>query len=224
MYLHALAEIRPSGMDVSTVCPMQKFCPQGHENSDSALFCSQCGAHVGPPSVLPAPPPMPGTAASPGWMPPPSGALGGDRSRSPLIVTLCGNLALVVGSFMPWAEITTVFGQISVDGMRGDGVITAGAGVLAALGSGLALAQQNSASGGDSLSRVAVVGGVVLSIIGALIAGNILLNVADVASETTSSVAVATVGPGLYVCLLGGLVGSVGGVVSARSMTPTVSR
>lgn len=39
-------------------------------------------------------------------------------------ITIGAGAALVLGAFMPWGTIRSGFGQISVSGMEGDGIIT----------------------------------------------------------------------------------------------------
>ena len=55
----------------------------------------------------------------------------GDGKRD---VALVAAGAIVVGSFLPWAKATTIFGEISISGFEaGDGKLTAGLGAIAAL-------------------------------------------------------------------------------------------
>lgn len=104
------------------------------------------------------------------------------------IVAAC---AALIGSFLDWATVQTVFGGVSFGGMEGDGVLTAGCAGLAIL---LYAVARN--------SRRAF-GGVVLSIIGLAIAAWNFRNVSSNVDDISNDYAKASVGIGLYVCVIG---------------------
>ena len=68
---------------------------------------------------------------------------------------LVGGGLVLIGSFLPWATVTTVFGTISVAGTNGDGKITLGVGLAIVLVSILELTGGSvpRCSGGGSLPR-----------------------------------------------------------------------
>jgi hypothetical protein len=46
------------------------------------------------------------------------------KRDEPAILALVGGAGVAVGSIMPWATVTIVFGTINIPGTQGDGIIT----------------------------------------------------------------------------------------------------
>jgi hypothetical protein len=128
-----------------------------------------------PPPVPPAPPALP--AAS---------GITNDHWR--IIGYIAAGLILI-GSFLPWASITTGFGRIDVAGTDGDGKLTAiGAAVIA-----LGFVLRN-----RWLLFIAIVA---VGVVAALDYVDVSNRVGDVASDF----ATASVGIGLYMIILGAI-------------------
>lgn len=108
---------------------------------------------------------------------------------------LAGAVLVIIGAFLPWVSVASVFGNLGVNGIDGDGKITAG---LAALG-GLLLWL-----GWTNRSRVSVI----VTIVAAALAGLVTLydwsNVSDKVSDLNNGDAVrASIGIGLYATGIG---------------------
>jgi hypothetical protein len=124
-------------------------------------------------------------------------------SKAGPIVMLVGGGLVLIGSFLPWATVTTVFGTISVAGTNGDGKITLGVGLAIVLVSILELT-------GTSGARILnIVIGVVAAGIGVLDYANVSERIAGASSD----VAQAAVGVGLYAVIAGGIAVIVGGFI-----------
>jgi hypothetical protein len=117
-----------------------------------------------------------------------------------------GALLIIVGSFMPWATVQTVFGTLSLAGTDGDAD-----GKLFLVG-GVVLAVGAVATG---VTRHFWLG--VLQLFATVIAAGAaaweLLYISTRLEQESSEYAVASAGSGLYVLLLGGLLAAVGAVV-----------
>jgi hypothetical protein len=131
-------------------------------------------------------------------------------SGSPVVPWLFfgGAAAVVVGSLLPWAEVTAPFiGTVTKSGTDGDGVLTLiGALVIAGLGF-LAF--------GSRRSRGAIIGSLVVAGLIALVA---VVDMVDVSSriadvEDQDLAVSASIGIGLWVVLLGAGVAIVGCVL-----------
>ncbi len=163
------------------------------------------------------PPPVPGQ--QPGWFqpqphpqayqPPPS-----QQNNAALTLGLiaCGGaLLLLIGSYMPWVSVRSIFGTFSVNGMDGDGKLTAAAGALALILLIIATTTR---------SRTLFVLGALACGGGAAVAIYDIVNVSsEIAGSGLDGGVRAEVGIGLYVCALGGLAGLVCGFV-AMGNTP----
>ena len=114
------------------------------------------------------------------------------RDNSPAIACL-GLGAGLVGSFMTWISIVTIFGGLEFKGTKGDGQITV---VLAIVAAAFALADRYGWSAG-------------LSLLGVGVSGYDLLNINSKASELSTGGFSASAGDGLYVCLGGFVVAAV---------------
>lgn len=127
-------------------------------------------------------------------------------------VAAAGAAALVLGSFLSWVSVTTVFGSVSIKGMDGDGKLTALLGVI----SGLVMFQ--------GITKAARSAYLAASIFAALAGFVVMYDFANISSEVagaSNEYAVAQVGTGLYLCGAGALAATVGGLI-ARSKVSEV--
>ena len=118
-------------------------------------------------------------------------------------------IAAVIGALLPWARIDLSFGPAGlsedVDGTEGDGVITLVLGILLGAVAVLALATRG-------VARWAAVVGIVAAVIVTAIAIIDIVDVNRTAGDISPLVDVS-VGAGLWVTLIAGLAGIVGGVL-----------
>jgi hypothetical protein len=121
-------------------------------------------------------------------------------------VILIGAICLIVGTLLPWASVASVLGiTISKAGYEGDGLISGGIGVLLLLSALLSKGKP-----GKMYSPAASVFALVAGVVAILD----IINVSQVITRTSAdSTVIASVGSGLYVTLLGALLGFVGGLV-----------
>ena len=183
------------------------YCPRCGKEALGAQFCSSCGTDLG----LSAAPVAPTAAVAPRAVP-----WGG-------ILIVAGGALAVLGSFLPWLSVTApLLGNVTRSGLDGggDGIITLVIGaVLALLGVALILRSGS--------ARRAVIGTVLTSLVLGVVA---VMDIGDVQTrgilmETSLATegnmfadAVAfSVGMGLYVILIGGVLGIVGSVVALRA-------
>ena len=112
---------------------------------------------------------------------------------------LCGAIGLIIGAFLPWATITSVFGEISEAGIEGDGIFTVTGGVILLL-----IALSNKKSSGRYCAWPACVLG--------LLIGWLLINdyLGIKAADNDASI-YTNVGNGMYLSLLGALLAIIGG-------------
>lgn len=115
------------------------------------------------------------------------------------IVALVGAILLAVGSLLDWATISTAFGSIGFKGTEGDGVITLAIGLVAAV---LFLAKKS-----PLLAALASLG----CLAGAAVAVYDIVNVSSRIGEVENEFVKASVGVGLWLCLVGGVVGTLFG-------------
>lgn len=94
----------------------------------------------------------------------------------PFLVLVGGGLVLI-GSFLPWGTVTTVFGTISVASTNGDGKITLGVGLAIVLVSILEL------TGTSGVRILNIVIGVVATGIGVLDYANVSDRIAGASSD-----------------------------------------
>lgn len=109
-----------------------------------------------------------------------------------------------MGSFLPWATVTTVFGTASLNGSQGDGKITLVLSLIIVLLSVLEL-------NGSSNTRV---GALVLALIAVGVGGYDFINVNSKLPEASSEFAQASIGVGLYAVVGGGIVAVVGALMN----------
>ena len=165
---------------------------------------------VPPPPPQPQPQPRP---QQPFWQSvgPPGATAPTGRSgfTPPAIVAIIAAAVLGLGSFLPWIEVTTVFGTLSVNGMDGDGKLTAVAG-----GVGLALFLIGSSTKAAPWHVV----GVVASALGGAVAVYDIIDVSNEISDTEfNAFARASVGFGLYMCAIGAIGAVAAGIAAAVS-------
>ena len=179
------------------------YCPNcGKQREGTMRFCSSCGhdfwtgaaGSASAPGATPTAPAPASTAASP-QATQTSGVL------LPTILVLGGGVLLVVGSFLPWATASTVFGSLSRSGVDGgDGWITTIIGVLILLFGAMTLRQ---ASRGVNL-LVAVAAAIAFLVF--------VFDLVDVNNRIASieaqgqGLALGTVGFGLWLVGLGAIV------------------
>lgn len=168
----------------------------------------------------PTPPPMAsggygapqgGYAAAPGYngaptMAPPGGSnVSLEGSRNLLWVVVAGVVLIALGSFLPWASVTVFGAEVTVDGMDGDGPITLfGAFVVGALMLAAHLQRPSKAKVITSLVFAALV-----TLVAVVDIVDVQSRVADVEGDIGLDVE-ASIGIGLWVVLLGGIVATVG--------------
>lgn len=111
---------------------------------------------------------------------------------------LFGGIGLVVGAFLPWAKMHSLYGPIDMAGTEGDGIITGAAGLLLLL---IALVKR------EGLSKMGALICILISLATFIVGGNAAINVSETVSDIGSP---ATIGIGLFitvpaafVCLVG---------------------
>ncbi len=119
------------------------------------------------------------------------------------VVALVGSALLALGSLLDWATVSTGFGEIGVAGTEGDGVITLIAGLLAGV---LFLASKPKIA-------AAVAG------LGTAVAVYDFSNVASHVAGASASVN-ASVGIGLYLCVIGGAAATIAGFMIKAVESP----
>ena len=131
------------------------------------------------------------------------------------LVAVIGAVMVVIGSFLDWVTVTTGFGDIGVGGMEGDGKLTVAFGGLALLALLALLLKPTS-------------GGATLALILLLIAGVVLAigysNVSDSVNSVESDIARASVGIGLYVGVVGAVLGVIGSIAWLKSLGKTTTQ
>jgi len=137
----------------------------------------------------PLPPPTPRAAPSP--------ARPATSAPAWRWIGLAGAVGLAVGSLLPWASVTSLFGQIDVAGTDGDGKYTLVLGLVAALG---------------FVMRRWIVGGACAAL-GAGICVYDMIRLNNRISDLDDELLVASIGFGLYVAVAGGVVAVLAAVV-----------
>lgn len=135
-----------------------------------------------------------------------------DRER---IVGALAGVAAVVGAFMPWATITTVFGSMSVNGFQdgeGDGMITGGLGALGAL---LLFFTR----GFKAPVVIAAIAGAAIAAVGFYDLSNIR-DMIDEVNADPDGMAFASTGVGLYLTIGAGIVMACCAIVVVQSVRP----
>lgn len=131
----------------------------------------------------------------------PAAATGKERMAA--VAVLVGAVLAAVGSFLPWLNINTAFGSISRNGMEGDGIIV----LVVALVVGLIAASR---LGGAGIAK----GANVFPLIGAMLIIAVAvydhLEVNERISSVNADGVLATVGAGLWLLYLAGIVMAIG--------------
>jgi hypothetical protein len=117
---------------------------------------------------------------------------------------ILAGVGVIVGSLLPWATVLTIFGEINVDGTRGDGKITLAAGALIVLGFVI---------GAGAMQTLAGIGAALVGIVNLI---SVSRAVGDAESEYTS----ASTGYGLYLVVAAALVAVVAATVLNRKRQP----
>lgn len=134
--------------------------------------------------------------------------------NSARVMTLLGSIGLIGGALMPWVSANSIFGSMSKVGIEGDGIFTAGIGVILLLTALLAKGKPG------KIYSLAV------SIFG-LIAFFLLVytytNVSVAVSNNASEMLIASVGTGLYVSFLGAILAFIGGLIRIPAIPPAIS-
>jgi hypothetical protein len=141
-----------------------------------------------------------------------SAAAGADRSGIFAILAAVGGLLVGVGSFLPWATITSPFiGDLTVAGTAADGKITLVIGVAILIVAALRLLRPSTPA---LVQRLTILFGLIVVAVGIMD----VINVSSVSTEVGGQdVATVSVGFGLWVVILGGLLAIVGGIVVSRA-------
>lgn len=149
--------------------------------------------------------PAPGFAAVPTVPAPGGSGVSLDGARNLLWVVLVGVALVVVGSFLPWASVSALGQELTVDGMDGDGPLTLIGGALVGA---LALAAHL-----QRPARWKVITALVLAALVTLVAVIDVVDVNNRVAEVEGDFAVdleASIGIGLWLVLAGGVVATVG--------------
>jgi hypothetical protein len=137
-----------------------------------------------------------------------------ENMSSARVMTLLGSIGLIGGALMPWVSANSIFGSMSKSGIEGDGMFTAGIGVILLLIALLAKGKP-----GKIYSWAVSVFG--------LFAFFLLVytytNVSAAVSSNASEMLIASVGTGLYVSFLGAVLAFIGGLIRVPALQPTVS-
>lgn len=122
-----------------------------------------------------------------------------------------GALLVVLGSFLPWISVTTIFGTVSVNGIEADGQFTLVFGILSGLGILLVIQKPGKRAWGAASFALLTL---VISIVD-------LFNASERLVDISSDYTVASIGIGLYLVVLGGFLGLAG--FSRNSSAPRES-
>jgi hypothetical protein len=152
-------------------------------------------------------PPVPPPAVT--WQPPVTVTVAPKRSRSFLAALTAGGALVILGTFMPWATITTVFGTITKNGIdTPDGVfMLILGGVLIAIGLG-AHSHLNVPKG---LRVVGIIAGTLTGLASIGEASSVSTHIASVTSNPYAS---APVGGGVYLLVTGAVIAFVGALAA----------
>ncbi|HEX7620463.1 MAG TPA: hypothetical protein VF359_04620 [Anaerolineales bacterium] len=132
--------------------------------------------------------------------------------NSARVMTLLGSIGLIVGALMPWVSANSMFGKLSKTGIEGDGIITAGIGVILLLTALLAKGKP-----GNIYSWAASLFG----IIAICLLYYDYSNVSAAVSGIESDLMIASIGSGLYVSFLGALLAIIGDIIKIPALPPT---
>ncbi len=149
------------------------------------------------------PPTAPGAAATAGW-----------RWDAASIALVAGVAVVAVGAFLPWVQVSlpAVFDGLidaprSKSGIDGDGTITLGLAVAAAILGAVGIVKA---------SKGMIIGSIVAAVLIVLVA---IIDMADVASgvDDFDLGIEVSIGIGLYLTFIGGVVAAIGAILALRS-------
>jgi len=116
-------------------------------------------------------------------------------------MVIIGGIGLLIGAAMPWGTITTIFGQMSINGYEGDGIITGGIGLVLLIAGLLAKPKPG--------KRYSLLGGLIFLFTGWL-AIRTMTNLNQIASDDIGS-GMIQIGTGLYISIIAAIIGAIGG-------------
>jgi hypothetical protein len=126
------------------------------------------------------------------------------------VLTLLGALGLIVGAFLPWASMNSIFGSFSRSGIEGDGIFSAGIGFILLL---VALFAKGKA--GKIYSWVVSF----LALLALALILYVFNNVKD-AVATAAQTFAASIESGIYISILGSVFGFIGGLLRVPETPP----
>ena len=177
-----------------------------------AIYCSRCGASVTPGSTFC---PRCGAAIAPS-APPVTVSQGGLNMTAAVI--LVGGALVAIGSFLPWATATGLV-SVSKSGLDGgDGILTLPVGVVIAL-LGLSRLQRSGLPGNRPVDG----GWLVIVILGIIAVGLAWFEGATIQGRldaAASAYAVYSLGMGIYVIGVGGVLVVLASIFGERSPQP----
>ncbi|ODU02867.1 MAG: hypothetical protein ABS81_16160 [Pseudonocardia sp. SCN 72-86] len=142
------------------------------------------------------------------------------------IITAVGGLLAVVGSFLPWVTIQAgAFGSLSVAGTEGDGIITLIVGVLILAVGILRLVKPSIPA---IVQRLPILFGLIVVGLGVYVIINLNSTMAEatgagggIAADLAEALDIS-LGFGLIMTIVGGVVAIVGGIVVSKQSGPAV--
>ncbi|GAY11075.1 MmcQ/YjbR family DNA-binding protein [Pseudonocardia sp. N23] len=142
------------------------------------------------------------------------------------IITVVGGLLAAVGSFLPWVTLQAgTFGSLSVAGTEGDGIITLIVGILIVAVGVLRLLKPSIPA---LVQRVPILLGLIVVGLGVYVIINLNSTMAEAGAATgglAGELADAfdfSLGFGLIMTIVGGVVAVVGGIVVSKASAPAV--
>lgn len=134
--------------------------------------------------------------------------------NSARVLTLLGSIGLVGGALLPWVSANSIFGSMSKVGIEGDGMFTAGIGVILLLTALLAKGKP-----GKIYSWAVSI----FWLIAFFLLVYTYTNVSAAVSNEASGMLIASVGTGLYVSFLGAILAFIGGLIRIPAIPPAIS-
>ena len=141
----------------------------------------------------------------------------GESRRNQAWGAIAGGALMFVGSFLPWVTVTTIFGTLSRSGVdgNGDGIISAGLGIAAAL-IGVALLKRVSRPLSLALTSPLSLALTGVAIVGGLLVYLDVTNIQRRLGDLGTDAALASVGIGLWVVGAGAALSLVMGLEGLR--------
>ena len=175
----------------------------GKQNPDNVKFCTHCGMSTSADVVNKVPPPV----ASPLVPQAPEGDT--FQITKKMVKGAIGVVAMVmvaIGSALPWATASASVFSVSKGGLSGDGVITI---ILSLLG--LVFFTMGTFRKAQWPFVLGLILSIVILSIAAYDIANVMSMVVDVSGGAEVGASV-TVGVGLVLCLIGGIIGLIAGI------------